>query len=175
VAELATPVHLDTLIVMLSAGLVLANLNASGSAPLLEELEAVSLPVYIVFFATAGATLRLDILVGVAPAAALLVVLRGSSFWLFGTMATRSTGASVKVRRWAWVGMLPQAGLALALALLVQREFGPHGHAASALLLGVVAINELATPILLRVALVRSGEASAKAMERDSMLPERTG
>ncbi len=174
VAELATPVHLDTLIVMLSAGLVLANLDATGSARLSDELEAVSLPVYVVFFATAGATLRLDVLTSVAPAAALLVVLRGSSFWVFGTIAVRFTGASQKVRRWAWIGMLPQAGLALALALLVQREFGPHGHAASALLFGVVAINELGTPILLRFALLRSGEANTQKAERDSMLPEGT-
>jgi hypothetical protein len=68
--------------------------------------------------------------------------------------------------------MLPQAGLALALAMLVQREFGSEGEAAGALLLGVIAINELIAPILLRVALVRSGEAAARPAETDSIVPQ---
>ena len=42
------------------------------------------------------------------------------------------------------------------------------------MLLGVVAINELVMPILLRAALIRSGEASTHVAERDSLLPERT-
>jgi len=66
-------------------------------------------------------------------------------------------------------GMLPQAGLALALALLVQNEFGPEGAEASALLLGVIAVNELVMPILLRAALLRSGEAGMHAEDRDSV------
>lgn len=172
VAELAGPVRLDPLIVMLSAGLVVANLFEQGAARLVGDLEAVALPVYIVFFATAGATLRLDVLVAVAPAAALLVTLRGASFWLFGTLSMRATRAPAAVRRWAWIGMLPQAGLALALAMLVQREFGSEGEAAGALLLGVIAINELIAPILLRVALVRSGEAAARPAETDSIVPQ---
>ncbi|MDH4281679.1 MAG: sodium:proton exchanger, partial [Myxococcales bacterium] len=172
VAELAVPVHLDPLIVMLAAGLVIANFSEQEASRLVRDLEGVALPVYIVFFATAGASLRLDVLAGVAPIAALLVALRGASLWLFGAIATRLTGASAEIRRWGWVGLLPQAGLALALALLVQRGFGALGERASALLLGVIALNELVMPILLRAALLRSGEAGAHAVERDSMAPE---
>lgn len=171
VAELAVRVYLDPLIVMLSAGLVLANLSEREASRLVQDLESIALPVYIVFFATAGATLRLDILAEVAPIAALMVVLRAASVWFFGAIATRSTGASAEVRRWGWTGLLPQAGLALALALLVQSGFGEEGVAASAMLLGVIAINELFMPILLRVALLRSGEAGTHAVERDSMPP----
>lgn len=171
VAELAVPVHLDPLIVMLSAGLVVANFSEEEASRLVRDLETVALPVYIVFFATAGATLRLDVLADVAPIALLLVILRGASLWLFGVIATGSTGASAEIRRWGWTGMLPQAGLALALALLVQRGFGFEGEGASALLLGVIAINELVMPILLRVALLRSGDAGTHVVEPDSSMP----
>jgi len=172
VAELAVPVHLDPLIVMLASGLVIANFSEQEASRLVLDVEGVALPVYIVFFATAGASLRLDVLAGVAPVAVLLVALRVASFWFFGAIATRLTGASAVIRRWGWVGLLPQAGLALALALLVQRGFSALGERASALLLGVIALNELVMPILLRAALLRSGEAGALAVERDSMAPE---
>lgn len=171
VAELAVPVHLDPLIVMLSAGLVVSNLAEPNATRLVRDLEAISLPLYVVFFAMAGATLRVDVLLGMAPIALLLVILRGASFWAFGAIATSSIGAPSHIRRWGWTGMLPQAGLALALALLVQREFGLAGEGASALLLGVIAINELVMPVLLRMALLRSGEAGARVVESDSMPP----
>jgi len=169
VAELAVPVHLDPLIVMLASGLVMANLADREASDLVRDLETVALPVYILFFATAGATLRLDVLAEVAPIVVVLVGLRGASFGLFSRIATHVTRAPAHVRRWGWAGMLPQAGLALALALLVQNEFGPEGAEASALLLGVIAVNELVMPILLRAALLRSGEAGMHAEDRDSV------
>jgi Kef-type K+ transport system membrane component KefB len=173
VAELAVPVDLDPLIVMLASGLVMANLADREASNLVRDLETVSLPVYILFFATAGATLHLDVLAEVAAIVVVLVGLRGASFGIFSRIATRVTAAPAHVRRWGWAGMLPQAGLALALALLVQNEFGPEGAEASALLLGVIAVNELVMPILLRAALLRSGEAGMHGEERDSVPAER--
>jgi hypothetical protein len=58
--------------------------------------------------------------------------------------------------------------LALALALLFVRIFPQFGAGASALVLSIVAINEIAAPVLYRFALVRSGEAKqAKAPEEE--------
>ncbi|HUS63550.1 MAG TPA: hypothetical protein VMZ28_03365, partial [Kofleriaceae bacterium] len=65
------------------------------------------------------------------------------------------------VRKYGGFGLMPQAGLALALALLFTRTFPQFGAAASALVFGVVALNELIAPVLFRLALVRSGEAGA--------------
>jgi len=169
VAELAVAVHLDPLIVMLSAGLLMVNLAGEEASNLVRDLETVALPVYIVFFATTGATLQLDVLWNVAIIALVLVGVRGVSFAIFSSIATRVTQAPANVRRWGWAGMLPQAGLALALALLVQREFGSEGAEAGALLLGVIAINELVMPILLRGAILRSGDAGMHVVERESI------
>ena len=167
VAEITTRVSLDPLIVMLSAGLVIANFVESDASSLVHDLQAASLPLYLVFFAVAGTTLHLDLLFEFGAIAAILVALRALGFGLGGAIATRQTRSTVEIRRWAWTGLLPQAGLALALALVVQRSFGDWGKGASALLLGVIAMNELFMPIVLRNALLRSGEA----MVRSSVAP----
>ena len=67
------------------------------------------------------------------------------------------------VQRYAGFGLLPQAGLALALSMLFGKTFPEFGTEAGALTLGVVAINELVAPALYRFALIRSGEAGRKA------------
>ena len=53
-------------------------------------------------------------------------------------------------------------GLALALSLLFTKTFPEFGADAGALTLGVVALSELIAPVILRAALVRSGEAGQR-------------
>jgi len=167
VAEITTRVSLDPLIVMLTAGLVIANFAEPDASSLVHDLQVASLPLYLVFFAVAGTTLHLELLFEFGAIAAILVALRALGFGLGGAIATRQTRSPVEIRRWAWTGLLPQAGLALALALVVQHSFGDWGKGASALLLGVIAMNELLMPIVLRNALLRSGET----MVRSSVAP----
>jgi hypothetical protein len=74
------------------------------------------------------------------------------------------------VRRFAGFGLLPQAGLALALSMLFGKTFPEFGAEAGALTLGVVAINELVAPAVYRYALIHSGEAGKRART-----PEKVG
>jgi hypothetical protein len=73
------------------------------------------------------------------------------------------------VGRYAGFGLLPQAGLALALALLFERTFPDFHGGAAALTLGVVALNEILAPVFFRMALVRSGEAGKRAAREVSL------
>jgi hypothetical protein len=66
---------------------------------------------------------------------------------------------------------MPQAGLALALALLFVKTFPTIGAGAAALVLGGVAINEMIAPVLYRYALVETGEAG-KSEHANSVEPQ---
>ncbi len=162
VAEVGVRVHLDPLIVTLMAGVYLENISKVDAHKLIHDLEGASLPVYLVFFALAGAALNLNMLYGVLLPAAIIAVVRGIGFWLGCRYAAKRTRADREVARWTWIGLLPQAGLALALALIMTRTFGEFGEQAAALVLGVVGLNQVVTPILLRIALIRSGEAGRR-------------
>lgn len=165
VAEVGRRIHLDPLIVMLAAGLFLENATRGGAAKLVHDIESASLPVYLVFFAVAGAGIHLDVLGVLGIPAAIIVIARAASFWLGSRIAGATARAEPLVRRWAFAGLLPQAGLALALALLIARTVPGIGEEASALILAVIAVNELLMPVVLRRALVASGEAGQRAEE----------
>ncbi len=163
VAEIGGALHLDPLIIALTAGLWLENGSRADAHALLAGFEEASLPVYLVFFALAGVKLHLAALWTVAVPVAVLVVVRALGLFVGARIATSGPTVAPILRRLAWLGLLPQAGLALALAELVRRTFPTFGDAAFALVVGVVATNELIAPIVLRVALVRSGEAGQRA------------
>lgn len=170
-AEVGTRLHLDPLLLALSAGVLIRNLTSLGER-LHHEIESGSLPVYIVFFAVAGATLHLDVLLTVGIPVIAFVLVRG--FGLLGgtLLGARVARAPREVTRFAGFGLLPQAGLALALANVLSRAFPEFGTEAGALTVGVVAVNEIVAPALYRFALVKSGEAGRRTDASDELVPE---
>jgi Kef-type K+ transport system membrane component KefB len=162
VAEVGQRMNLDPLIIALSAGIFIRNTSEVGDR-LHREVEHASLPVYVAFFAVAGATIHLSVLASLGVVAAMFVAVRAVSFLAGSRMAARQAGAPPVVARWLGFGLMPQAGLALALALLFTKTFPQFGASASALVFGVVALNELVAPVLFRIALLRSGEAGQAA------------
>jgi Kef-type K+ transport system membrane component KefB len=161
-AEVGQRLHFDPLLVALSAGIVIRNATTVGDR-LHHAIEAASLPVYVTFFALAGAKVELGALLIVGIPAILIVTARAFGFWAGTHVAARLADAPPVVGRYTSFGLMPQAGLALALGLLVERTFPDFGPALGVLVLGVVALNELLMPVLFRAALVRSGEAGALA------------
>jgi Kef-type K+ transport system membrane component KefB len=161
-AEVGHRLALDPLLIALAAGVLVRNTTKQGDL-LHHHIEAAALPVYVVFFAVAGAKIHLDVLASVGIPAALYVLARGAGLVGGTRIGARIAGAPEPVVRYSGMGLLPQAGLALALAMLFAKTFPEFGEGAAALTLGVVALNEIIAPAVYRYALVRSGEAGARA------------
>ncbi len=179
VAEVGQRVGLDPLLVALTAGVLIRNATEQGEV-LHHAIEGSSLPVYLVFFAVAGATIHVGVLAVVGVPAVILVLVRGGVFLLGARVAGRIAGAPPQVSRFVGFGLLPQAGLALALSMLFSKTFPSFGAEAGALTLGIVALNELVAPVLYRFALVRSGEAGqvpapGSSLEHGIVPSERAG
>jgi len=162
VAEIGARVHLDPLIVLLASGIWLRNFSRADASDLLHGFESAQLPVFLVFFALAGSKLDIYALAGSIVVVAVIAVTRASSFYFGAKLACKVTGASDVVKKYAWFGLVPQAGLALALALVLQKTFPSFGNQAAVILFGVVGFNEAVAPIILRAMLMRSGEAGKK-------------
>lgn len=163
IAEVASAIHLDALIIMLTAGILVRNFTRADAHALLDGIVGASLPVYLVFFALAGAKLDLAVLLTLAVPVGVIVIARATGFYVGSRVACRRSDADPLVARFGWLGLCPQAGLALALAELVKRAFPEFGDDAFALVVGVVATNEMVMPIALRLALLRSGEAGRRS------------
>jgi hypothetical protein len=163
VAEVGALLHLDPLVVMLAAGIWLENFSRADSSDLLHGFEAAELPVYLVFFALAGSRLDPFALVAIAGPVLLLAGVRGAVFFVGARVVGKATEAAPAVTKFAWTGLLPQAGLSLALVVSIQNNYPSFGGEATALLLSVLGVNQIVSPILFRIALVRSGEAGQKA------------
>jgi Kef-type K+ transport system membrane component KefB len=154
---------LETLIVGLVAGMLMENAYPSRSEPMFETVEELSLPVYCVFFAVAGAKLELGSITGsLWLMAGALVAMRFAAVWVAATGGAKLAGVAKPARTWLWTAFVPQAGVSLALASIVVDTFPEERFEWSPALfnvsLAVIAFHELVGPALLKLGLVRSGE-----------------
>lgn len=120
--------HFESVLAALSAGLVVQNIAQPQGEALREAVERGALPVLIVFFATAGASLQLDALAAIGLVALLLSAARAGAIWLGTHVATRSSGIDAEHGRLVWMGLIPQAGVTLGLAVIVANEFPEWGR-----------------------------------------------
>ena len=163
VAEIGSRINLDPLIVMLAAGMWLENFSKADAHDLLAGFESAQLPVFLVFFALAGGKININLLYASLLPVAVIAVVRATCFFLGTKLACALTHPEPVVSKYAWFGLVPQSGLALALALLVQNTFPTFGPPAAVIVFGVVGVNEIISPVILRAMLIRSGEAGKRA------------
>ncbi|MFK7991288.1 MAG: cation:proton antiporter [Sandaracinaceae bacterium] len=156
----AAELDVESVVLFITAGFVTANFSSEGDH-MLETVETLSLPVYVVFFTLAGAKLHLDELASVAGFAVALVALRVFGIWAGTAIGSQIGGASDSMRKHGWLGFVSQAGVAISLATIVGERMGEPGEALSTLIIAGIAVNEIVGPVMLKVGLMRTGETEA--------------
>jgi Kef-type K+ transport system membrane component KefB len=150
--------HLEPLLICMSAGFAVQNFSKAGPF-FMENLERITLPVYVLFFSLAGASLNLDALRLYWPMAVCLAVIRAMGIlgasWLAGTINADPSSHNQN----AWMAYITQAGVSIGLAQLAQRQFPEIGVHLTTLVLAVIFVNQVVGPITFKLALNRVGEA----------------
>jgi Kef-type K+ transport system membrane component KefB len=153
------------LMICLLAGFIVQNFSSQGDS-LITALERVSTPVYVVFFAISGASLDLTALQQGWLLAVLCIVWRGVLKFGGTYTGSRLSGEPDLFQRLGWSGFISQAGVALGMAIEVEEAFPVWGKTFKALVLAVIALNQIIGPVLLQKFLIRSGEAGHKKPPR---------
>lgn len=156
-AEVSAYLHTELLLVFIAAGFVVRNFS-EFEHDVLEPLEKIALPTFIVFFTIAGASIDLVNSLKVLPVAAILFATRGLSFFLAARIGGKIGRESKEIQKNAWLGYLPQAGVTLGLIGIAANQLGSIGPTITHLGMTVVALNLLIGPITLRISLKRAGE-----------------
>ena len=151
-------VYLSGLLALMVAGFTIENFSEHGEE-LIQAIERHSLPVYVVFFTIAGASLDLGALGATLPLALVLALTRGILTAGGTALGARWARAPVEAVRYGWSGFIAQAGVTLGFAILIEHRFPEIGVTVKTVTLAVIALNQLVGPVLFRYGLVWAGEA----------------
>lgn len=154
--------HLSPLLAGMAAGFTIIN-RAERDVRLFRAINAFEPPIFVLFFTMAGAHLELSALqlAGWVGIVYFLTRVAGKYFgaWAGGFLS----GAPALVRNYLGLALVPQAGVAIGLVILVSSDQVLAGWSAviTRVVLAGVVLSELCGPVFARYTIEKAGEAGS--------------
>lgn len=175
ISQVALAWGLESLLIALTAGFYVENFAKVDGHRLIAGIERVSLPVFALFFAAAGAKVDLGKLLVYGPLAAGLIAVRAGTIWVGTHFGTKIAKTEPIVHRYAWTGLISQAGVSLALSAIVARAFPTWGVDIQVLIIAMIAVHEMIGPVLFNFGLGKAGERGQATQEGEQPASRPTG
>lgn len=169
-AGLATYWELSFILAAMTMGAVMTNV-ARHHERAFHEIEHIEWPFLLLFFVLAGASLHLEVLLGVGLLGVAYVALRVIGKVAGGFLGVVLADGEPVLRRWLGPALLPQAGIALGLALIVEQRFPDIDGYLLSMIIAATVVFELLGPPCTRLALRRAGESGRAVPDGEDETP----
>lgn len=133
-------------------GATIANLARHHSYPF-HAIENIEWPFLLMFFVLAGTQLQLDALAQVTWVALAFVISRVVGKWLGAYLGAAVAELPSVTRRWIGLGLLPQAGAAIGMALIATYHFPQYQQTLLQVVIATTVVFEVFGPVLTALAI----------------------
>lgn len=145
------------LLASMALGCVVANMARHHTRPF-HAIENIEWPFMILFFVLAGASFHLQALYHIGLVGTVYIICRTIGRFLGAWAGGVISHSDPLMRRWMGMALIPQAGVALGMALVVTHRRPDLGETILPIVIAATVIFELIGPVLTRWAIVRAGE-----------------
>ncbi len=155
--EFAHFVGLEHMLMCLIAGITVQNFSRQGNM-MIEAIEESHLPIYVVFFSIAGASLNFSFFRTAFLLIMLFVIIRIVLILASTYLGSKLTAGPPTVQKYSWTGFVANAGLALSMLIIIDNTFSGWGPVFKAIVISAIALNQILGPILFKYGIVRTSE-----------------
>ena len=141
-------------------GIAVASLATHHERPF-HVIAGVEWPFMVLFFVLAGASLELDKLQLAATLTVIYIAARFVGIYLGTRLGSRVVGAHAALRRWLGIALMPQAGVAIGMALLATQRFPDTASVVLTVAVASTVILETVGPVFTRLAIRRAANEQA--------------
>ena len=148
----------SSLLVCMMLGTIFCNI-CDFSEELMERVDRWTAPLFVLFFVLSGAELELSVFADVAIVVIGLVyiIARSAGKYSGAFVSAKSVKCDERIVKYLGVTLLPQAGVALGMAMKAE-TIGPDGIIVANITLFAVLVYELVGPMLTKIALLKAGD-----------------
>ncbi len=146
-------------------GMTVANL-AHHHKYAFHEIRGIEWPFLILFFVFAGASLDLSAVRAGGMVLFVYIVCRVLGRFIGGWLGGSLVRAPILQKRWFGMALLPQAGVAIGMALLGAQRFPQYAEALLSIAIAGTIFFEVLGPIITRHAFIRQGEITTAVQEK---------
>ena len=131
--------------------------------PVFEQMDRMTPPIFMLFFFVTGAGMDLSILPSIGLIGVIYIIVRVIGKMVGAALGGRLSHADVNVQKYLGIGLIPQAGVAIGLAMLCGSVIPQYAKEITAVVVCGTIIYELVGPVLTKVMLVKIGEIKPEA------------
>ena len=148
----------SSLLVCMMLGTVFCN-ACDFSEELMGRVDRWTAPLFILFFVLSGAELELSVFTDIAIVVIGLVYIlsRSAGKYTGALVSAKAVHCEENIVRYLGITLLPQAGVALGMAMKAE-QLGAEGAVVANITLFAVLIYEIVGPMLTKIALLKAGE-----------------
>ena len=148
----------SSLLACMMLGTVFCNF-CEVSEELMERADRWTTPVLILFFVISGAELELSVFadIMVVLIGAVYIISRSLGKYFGAGISAKLSKCNTNVVKYLGITLLPQAGVALGMAIKAM-ELGPQGSIVRNITLFAVLVYEIVGPLLTKIALTKAGD-----------------
>ena len=162
---LAIWLHLSVLLSSMFLGAILIN-SHRYSFKFFDALKCIDSPLFLLFFVLAGANLEMHILPKLGIIGLTYLIFRVIGKMMGASLGAKISNAPESIRRYLGLGLIPQAGVALGVALIAKSDFPIVGEMIFTTIIATTVIYELIGPLCTKYALQKAGEIQAMDVSR---------
>lgn len=131
--------------------------------PVFEQMDRMTPPIFMLFFFVTGAGMDLSILPKVGVIGVVYIIVRVIGKIVGAALGAKLSHAHPSVQKYLGIGLIPQAGVAIGLAMMCGTVVPDYANEITAVVVCGTIIYELVGPIFTKVMLVKIGEIKAEA------------
>ena len=146
------------LIASIVMGAVVANFARHHEYPF-HEIENIEWPFMVIFFVLAGATLELRMIADIGLIGLVYIISRILGKFIGARVGGQLSHVDKTVKNWMGIALLPQAGVAIGMALVASIKFPEYRQMLLSLIISSTIFFELVGPVFTRVAIRQANRA----------------
>ena len=148
----------SSLLVCMMLGTVFCNI-CDFSEELMDRVDRWTAPLFIIFFVLSGAELELSVFTdwAIVLIGIVYIIARSAGKYSGAFVSAKATKCDENIVKYLGITLLPQAGVALGMAIKAQ-ALGPDGAIVANITLFAVLIYEIVGPLLTKISLQKAGE-----------------
>lgn len=157
---LAFYLEVSFLLASMTLGVVVVNMIPQDCVRIFRSIEVVVWPFLTLFFVFAGASLQPESLPQIGLIGLGYVLFRVLGRIIGGWVGGRGAKADAAMQKWMGAALMPQAGIALGMALIAVQQFPELHDIILPIVVGTTVLFQLVGPVLTRLALAKVKETN---------------
>ena len=152
---LAMMFDVSFLLASMVMGAVIANYAKHHEYPF-HVIEDIEWPFMVIFFVLAGASIELNAMKEIGLIGVVYILYRALGKYLGAMLGAHCSKASKETKRWMGVALLPQAGVAIGMALVASKHFPEYRQVLLSVIVSSTIFFEIIGPVFSRLAIQRA-------------------